>query len=95
MADELTFSIKRDHVLVETEIDSLDSIKSKLMLHYIIEIHDTENDKVGVVTQTDEDDNVTIRTYDTFSEANAHRAIMTQQEEWKKFDIRVVSKVDE
>lgn len=95
MADELSFSVKKDHILVETETDSLDNIRSKLMLHYIIEIHDTENDRVGVVTQTDEDDNVSIRVYNTWSEANAHKAIMRGQDEWKKFDIRVVSKVDE
>jgi len=44
-------------------------------MYYIVEIHDTENDKVGILTDTDTGE---ISKFSTFSQANVQAALLKQ-----------------
>ena len=44
-------------------------------MYYIVDIHDTENDKVGILTDTDTGE---ISKFSTFSQANVQAALLKQ-----------------
>ena len=61
-------SLHDEFVLVETDDINLDDLRKGLisLTYYVVEIHDTENDKVGILTDTETGK---ISKFNTFSQA--------------------------
>lgn len=59
-------------ILVETEIVNFKELKAGNinLMYYIIEIHNTENDEIGVVTEEIDGEQI-IKKFDTWSKAKA------------------------
>ena len=70
-------SLNKDHILVETEIIDLSELrKGKVsIMYYIVEIHNTENEDVGVLTHEENGEQI-ISKFDSWSKAKAQAGLL-------------------
>ena len=70
-------SLHNDYILVETEIIDLSELrKGKIsIMYYIVEIHNTENDDIGVLMH-EEDGEQVITKFDSWSKAKAQAGLL-------------------
>lgn len=70
-------SLHEEFVLVETDEINLNDLRKGLITvtYYVVEIHDTENDKVGVLTDTDTGE---ISKFSTFSQAKVQSVLLKE-----------------
>ena len=70
-------SLNKDHILVETEIIDLSELrKGKVsIMYYIVEIHNTENDDIGVLTHEENGEQI-ISKFDSWSKAKAQAGLL-------------------
>lgn len=70
-------SLTEKFILVQTDDISLDELrKGKISVtYYVVEIHDTENDKVGVLTDTETGE---ISKFSTFSQAKVQSVLLKE-----------------
>jgi len=73
-------SLHKDYILVETEIIDLSEIRKGniSIMYYIIEIHNTENEDIGVLMH-DESGVQVITKFDSWSKAKAKAGILGNQ----------------
>jgi len=71
-------SLHDEFVLVETDDINLDDLRKGLisLTYYVVEIHDTENDKVGILTDTETGE---ISKFNTFSQAKVQSVLLKEQ----------------
>ena len=71
-------SLHDEFVLVETDDINLDDLRKGLisLTYYVVEIHDTENDKVGILTDTETGE---ISKFYTFSQAKVQSVLLKEQ----------------
>lgn len=71
-------SLHDEFVLVETDDINLDDLRKGLisLTYYVVEIHDTENDKVGILTDTETGK---ISKFNTFSQAKVQSVLLKEQ----------------
>ena len=70
-------SLHEKFILVQTEDISLEDIRKGLVtvMYYVVEIHDTENDKVGVLTDSETGE---ISKFSTFSQAKVQSVLLKE-----------------
>ena len=70
-------SLNKDHILVETEIIDLSELrKGKVsIMYYIVEIHNTENEDIGVLTHEENGEQI-ISKFDSWSKAKAQAGLL-------------------
>jgi len=70
-------SLTEKFILVQTDDISLDDLRKGLVTvtYYVVEIHDTENDKVGVLTDTETGE---ISKFSTFSQAKVQSVLLKE-----------------
>ena len=70
-------SLNKDHILVETEVIDLSELrKGKVsIMYYIVEIHNTENDDIGVLTHEENGEQI-ISKFDSWSKAKAQAGLL-------------------
>ena len=70
-------SLHEEFVLVKTDEINLNDLRKGLITvtYYVVEIHDTENDKVGVLTDTDTGE---ISKFSTFSQAKVQSVLLKE-----------------
>ena len=73
-------SLHEKYVLVETEVIDLSELrKGKIsIMYYIIEIHNTENDDIGVLMHDEAGEQV-ITKFDSWSKAKAQAGILGER----------------
>jgi len=71
-------SLHKDYVLVETDDIDLSELRAGkiTMTYYIVEIHDTENDHIGVLTEKGSE---LPQKFSSFSQAKIQSALLKQQ----------------
>ena len=71
-------SLHDEFVLVETDDINLDDLRKGLisLTYYVVEIHDTENDKVGILTDSETGE---ISKFNTFSQAKVQSVLLKEQ----------------
>ena len=71
-------SLHDEFVLVETDDINLDDLRKGVisLTYYVVEIHDTENDKVGILTDTETGE---ISKFYTFSQAKVQSVLLKEQ----------------
>ncbi len=96
MSDELNWSIKSTHVLVETEVVSFEKIKKENKMtevYYLVEIHSTQSDEIGLMC--DEVDGVQHPTkFDSFSKARVQAAKLEEQLGKSRWFTKIISKTE-
>ena len=70
-------SLHDEFVLVETDNINLDDLRKGLisLTYYVVEIHDTENDKVGILTDTKTGE---ISKFTSFSQAKVQSVLLKE-----------------
>src|SRR6056300_1230348 len=70
-------SLHEKFILVQTDDISLEDIRKGLVtvMYYVVEIHDTENDKVGVLTDSETGE---ISKFSTFSQAKVQSVLLKE-----------------
>lgn len=70
-------SLHDEFVLVETDDINLADLRKGLikLTYYVVEIHDTENDKVGILTDTETGE---ISKFSTFSQAKVQSVLLKE-----------------
>lgn len=70
-------SLHEEFVLVETDEINLNDLRKGLITvtYYVVEIHDTENDKVGVLTDSETGE---ISKFSTFSQAKVQSVLLKE-----------------
>ena len=73
-------SFHKEYILVETEVIDLTELrKGKVsLLYYIIEIHNTENDDIGVLMHDEAGEQV-ITKFDSWSKAKAQAGVLSSR----------------
>ena len=72
-------SLHEEYVLVETEVIDFNTLKKEIVMnrYFIVEIHDTGSDKIGVLTHVvDGEDQLS--KFESFSQANVQAALLKQ-----------------
>lgn len=70
-------SLHEEYVLVETDEINLEDLRKGLVTvtYYVVEIHDTENDKVGILTDSETGE---ISKFSTFSQAKVQSVLVKE-----------------
>lgn len=70
-------SLHDEFVLVETDDINLADLRKGLikLTYYVVEIHDTENDKVGILTDTETGE---ISKFNSFSQAKVQSVLLKE-----------------
>ena len=70
-------SLHEEYVLVETDEINLEDLRKGLVTvtYYVVEIHDTENDKVGILTDSETGE---ISKFSTFSQAKVQSVLIKE-----------------
>lgn len=70
-------SLHEEFILVETDEINLADIRKGLitLTYYVVEIHDTENDKVGVLTDSETGE---MSKFSTFSQAKVQSVLLKE-----------------
>lgn len=96
MSDELTWSIKSIHVLIETETVDFKKLKEEVKMtevYYLVEIHSIESDEIGLMC--DEIDGVQHPTkFDSFSKARVQAAKLEEQLGKSRWFTKIISKTE-
>ena len=70
-------SLHEEYILVETDDINLSDLRKGMieLTYYVVEIHDTENDKVGILTDTETGE---ISKFNTFSQAKVQSILLKE-----------------
>ena len=72
-------SLHEEYILVETDVIDFNTLKKEKVMnrYFIVEIHDKESDKIGVLTHEVEGESQ-LSKFDSFSQANVQSALLKE-----------------
>ena len=72
-------SLHKEYVLVETEVIDFNTLKKEIVMnrYFVVEIHDNESDKIGVLTHEVEGESQ-LSKFDSFSQAKVQEALLKE-----------------